>query len=205
MQYSSRLFRVEDGQVITVFAKTNASSTFELKLANANYIDDISDVHLNFSLIFGANGEIERNFDSSGLICDNILTGSVEPFVKGDDLKIDIIVFKSLFFVLVDGKPYCVFPTERPLNEIQKLVIVGDFQSISGVNQKLILPTPAPNANRVWQGITPENFKAGNLIVITAVPKSDSGNLAINFRETTKTPILLQLSVVYDSSTLNLK
>lgn len=205
MQYSSRLFRVEDGQVITVFAKTSSASTFELKLANANYIDDISDVHLNFSLVFGANGEVERNFDSSELICDNLLTSSVEPFVKGDDLKIDIIVFNSLFFILVDGKPYCVFPANKPLNEIQKLVVAGDFESISGVNQKLILPTPAPNANRIWQGVTPENFKAGNLIVITAVPRNESGNLAINFREKTTTPILMQLSVVYDPSTLNLK
>lgn len=205
MQYSSRLFRVEDGQVITVFAKTSRASSFDLKLANANYIDDISDVHLNFSLIFGANGEIERNFDSSGLICDNALTGSVEPFVKGDDLKIDIIVFRALFFVLVDGKPFCVFPTQLPLNEIQKLVVVGDFDSISGVNQKNILPTPEPSEHQVWQGMTPDNFKTGNLIVITAIPRNESGNLAINFRETTKTPILLQLSVVYGGSNLDLK
>jgi hypothetical protein len=205
MQYSSRLFRVEDGQVISIFAKTSDSTTFDLKLANANYIDDISDVHLNFSVVFGANGEIERNFDSSGLICDNLLTGTVEPFVKKDELKVDILVFKSLFFVLVDAKPYCIFPTDRPLNEIQKLVIVGDFQSISGVNQTLILPTPSPSINHVWQGITPENFKAGNLIVITAIPRSERGNLAINFRETTKTPILLQLSIVYDAENLSLK
>ena len=205
MQYSSRLFRVEDGQVITVFAKTSRASSFDLKLANASYIDDISDVHLSLSLIFGANGEIERNFDSSGLICDGSLTGSVEPFVKSDDLKIDIIVFKALFFVLVDGKPFCVFPTQLPLNEIQKLVVVGDFDSISGVNQKNILPTTGPSEHQVWQGMTPENFKAGNLIVITAIPRNDSGNLAINFRETNKTPILLQLSVVYEGSNLDLK
>lgn len=205
-KFSSRLFRVEDGQVITVHAKPdNEAKVFGLKLANANYIDDISDVHLNFSVNFGDSGEIERNFDSSDLICDNLLTSSSEPFVKGDDLKIDVIVFKTLFFVLIDGKPYCIFPAQKPLNEIQKLVIDGDVISISGVSQKKVLPTPQPNENQVWQGLTPEAFKAGNLIIITAVPRNESGNLAINFRETTTTPILLQLSILYDGPSLDLK
>lgn len=205
-KYSSRLFRVEDGQVITVFAKTDsAARSFDLKLANANFIDDISDVHLNFSVNFSDSGEIERNFDSSSLVFDNLLTSSGEPFLKEDNLKIDIIIFKTLFFVLIDGKPYCIFPTQKPLNEIQKLVIDGDVISISGVNQTKLLPTPQPRENQVWQGVTPEAFKAGNLIIITAVPSSESGNLAINFRETSTTPILLQLSIVYEGTNLDLK
>lgn len=204
-KFSSRLFRVEDGQVITVFAQTTSSTSFGLKLANANYIDDISDVHLNFSVNFTESGEVERNFDSSSLICDNLLTSTSEPFIKSDDLKIDILVFKTLFFVLIDGKPYCIFPAQKPLNEIQKLVIDGDVNSISGVNQIKILPTPDPNANQVWQSMTPEALKAGNLIIITATPRNDNGNLAINFRESTTTPILLQLSIVYDSGNLDLK
>lgn len=205
-KYSSRLFRVEDGQVITVYIKTDSSAkVLDLKLANANFIDDISDVHLNFSVLFSESGEIERNFDSSNLVCDNLLTGSVEPFVKNDDLKIDIIVFKTLFFVLIDSKPYCIFPTQKPLNEVQKLIVDGDVISISGVNQTKMLPTPEPNENQVWQGLTPEALKAGNLIVITAIPRNESGNLAINFRETTTTPILLQLSIVYDGANIDLK
>jgi hypothetical protein len=61
------------------------------------------------------------------------------------------------------------------------------------------------NENQIWRGQVPSNFEDVNVIVFTGVYEDDSGNFNINFREVSKTPILLQLAVDFDQNEMRFR
>lgn len=212
-QFSSRLFPVEAGQAVTVFGKTKVNAeAFVVKLTNARDIEDISDVHFNFSVNFKTK-EVVRNSFLVGVgwgkeeKSENLLTGGELNTIKmGHTFKIDIEVYEKLLLVFVDNRPFCSFALRKPLHEIQKVVVSGDVEKVFGIDHlKIISDTFQPNENQAWRGLIPNAFKPVNLIVVAAVPGDEAGSFKFNFRETLKCPILLQLTIIFDKNNLTLK
>jgi hypothetical protein len=205
VKFSNRLFPVLNGQVITVSGKSSSDAeVFEVKLTNARDIEDISDIHFNFLVNFKSK-EIVRNSRIDGVWGkeeknENLLTvDDLNPLVRDQSFKIEIIVYSKLFIVIVDDSPFCTFELHKPLREIQKLVVSGDVETIYGVDHvsKDLNPLEV-NENQVWRGLIPTNFEAVNVIVFTGISRNNSGNFNVNFREKMKQPILLQLAVDFD-------
>jgi hypothetical protein len=143
VKFSNRIFPVLAGQTISVSGKTSSSAeAFEIKLTNARDIKDVGDVHFNFLVNFNTQ-EILRNSKIDGEWGieeknENLLSDNLNPIVKGQNFKVEINVFSKLLFVVVDDLPFCTFALRKPLNEIQKLIVTGDVETVT--SQKMEIP-----------------------------------------------------------------
>lgn len=202
-KYSGRLFPLEVGQVITISGKTNFSANrFEVELANGNALHgDIGDIPFHMSVRFDGSGEIVRNSHvrNGGWGHEErqenlIAHGPSNPIRKGLAFKIAIFIDSSMFFVSIDEKPFCLFPHRRPLNEIQRLNINRDVEAIYQVDQISAQPSKWPSTSEsCFSGLAPKNFRAGSVIVFTAIPRGGRGDFAFNLRENGSGRILLHV------------
>ena len=211
-KYSGRLFPVEAGQVITLLGKTTpGAERFEVELNSGNGTQsDPGDVQLHMSIRFA--NDIVRNVHNRGggwgheERHENLLPGNgSNPIQRGAVFKISIYVDNSLFFVSVDDKPFCTFQHRRPLHEIQLITVNRDIESVYGLNQITAQPVqwPTPSQN-IFSSLTPKQFRAGSVVVLTATPRGNRGSFAINFRENGSERVLFHIRPYLNNGTIAL-
>lgn len=207
-KYSGRLFPLEAGQVITILGKTNfTANRFDIDLANT---PNAGDIPLHISLRFHGNPVIVRNAFTRGQgwgheeTHNNLIPGnSANPIKKGQCFKIAIYIDAGMFFVSIDDKPFCYFPHRQPLQLIQRLIIKQDVEKIYQVDHTTAQPTVWPAINESYFScLAPKNFRAGSVIVFTAIPRGSKGSFSINLLENGKERILFHLRPYFNNGTI---
>lgn len=144
LRYSSRLLPVEVGQVITIMGKTKESAEFfDFFLGTDDGLSsDFGDVQLHVSVKFTGSRCIARNCYTKGIGWEdheeneeNLLAhNNRNPIKRGGDFKISIYVDESMFYLIIDDKPFCSFAHRKPIADIKRLNIYGDVEHICQVN-----------------------------------------------------------------------
>lgn len=210
-KYSGRLFPVEAGQVITFSGKTTlGADRFDVELAsgNGNGHNDPGDVQFHLSVRF--SGDIVRNTHTRGVGWgheerqDNLFPNNAgNPIKRGKTFKIAIYIDASMFFVSIDDKPYCMYPHRKPLHEIQRLNINKDIEAIFQVDQTSSQPMQWPTPNEtVFSFLAPKQFRAGSVIVLTATPRGNRGDFALNLKENSSNRVLLHIRPYLGNGTI---
>jgi Galactoside-binding lectin len=134
-KFSRELEPVVAGQVIEVRGKTEESDRFDINLC-AGDEDDAGDIMLHISVRFGEDiSEIVRNtYDAEAGWGDEEITEE-NPVAASGDFKFTISVGAESFSISIDGKAFCSYAFRKPLNEIKRLNIEGDFKEILEVKQ----------------------------------------------------------------------
>jgi Galactoside-binding lectin len=188
-KYTTRLFPVEVSQVITVSGKSTAvADRLDINLSSGNgACNEPGDIQFHLSIRFKESA-IVRN---SHTRCvgwgaeerqENLVPHcTANPINRGDDFKIAIYVDLSAFFVTINEKPFCVFPHRKPLKDIQRLYIFKDLEKIYQVDHTSAPPKRWPLMNpAIFSGLVPKQFQAGNVIVMTAVPRGNREDFTLN-------------------------
>lgn len=194
---------VQPGQVITIQGRT---------ATNANHFDvnlkSESDIQLHISVRFAGAGEIVRNVETKGVGWgheerhENMIShNTANPIKKGADFKISIYVDSSIFFVSIDDKPYCLFPHRKPLHDIKFVELIKDVESIYRVDQTTVQPSSWPAVNTFsFKSFAPKPFGPGNVVALTAVPKGNRGDFAMDFYDGGSSRVLLHIRVYVGNS-----
>lgn len=207
-KFSSRLFPLEAGQVITISGKTNfTANRFDIDFTNA---PNPGDIPFHLSVRFHGSPVIIRNAYTRGVGWGheeshlNLIPGnSANPIRKGFDFKITIYIDASMFFVSIGDKPFCYFPHRQPLHVIQRLIIKQDVDAIHQVDHTTAQPSRWPTVDETFfSALVPKNFKAGSVIVFSAIPQGNKGNFRINFTETGSERVLLHLRPYLDNGSI---
>lgn len=186
-KFSSHLFPVEIGQVISIYGKTKASAKrFDVNLLSGN--SDQEDIHLSLSVMFNEDRIVRNDYTKhvgwgrEETEENLILRSCLNPIQRNEcDFKIAIYVDTTVFLVSINEKPYCTFAHRKPINEIQELTIEKDIETIYQVDHFTALPTRWPLFNSgIFRGLLPRKYKPGNVITVTAVAKGKEGNFAFN-------------------------
>lgn len=201
-KYSGQLFPLEAGQVIIVSGKAKSiGDCFGVDLTTGNAQHNCSgDIQFHMAVRFAENF-IVRNAHTRGVGWgheerqDNLFPNNVtNPIRRGANFKIAIYIDSSMFFVTIDEKPYCMFPHRKPLHETKRIMIKQDVEEIYQVDQITAQPNQWPlRPSSVFSGLVPKNFRAGNVIVITATPRGGRGDFALNLRDSGFDRILFHL------------
>jgi hypothetical protein len=135
---------------------------------------------------------------------DNLLPNSSgNPIKRGAVFAIAIYVDCNMFFVSIDGKPFCTFSHRRPVNEIQRIFIHRDVEAIYKVDQTSAQPLHWPTpSDSIFSSLVPRQFKAGSVIVLSATPRGNRGNFAINLRENGTERVLLHIRPYLSQGTI---
>lgn len=211
-KYSGRLFPLEAGQLITVSGKTSAApERFEVELSSDNGAHgSTGDVQFHMSVRFNGAGEIVRNAHTRGVGWgheerhENLFpNNTANPIRRGANFKIAIFIDSSIFFVSIDDKPFCMFPHRKPLHEVQKLKIHRDVETIYQVDHITAQPHQWPMRNEtVFSSLVPKQFKAGNIIVLSAITRGVRGDFAVNLRDEKSNKILFHLRPYIGNGTI---
>jgi hypothetical protein len=192
LKFSSRIQSVQDGQAIFITGKAaECAGRFDIDLSSGTGTDlKCENIQFHMSVRF-VEGKIVRNTHTSGRGWgieereENLIPYScANPIKRGEDFKIAIYVDTKAFFVTINEKPFCVFPHRMPLNEIQNLTVWRDVETVYRVDHVTAPPKSWPlTNNRTFTGLMPKQLKAGNVVVVTATPKS-CGDFTFNLIQT---------------------
>lgn len=194
---------VQAGQVITIQGRTASNvNRFDVNLKSE------VDIQLHLSIRFAGSGEIVRNVQTKGVGWgheerhDNMISHNTpNPIKRGGDFKIAIFVDSSIFFVSIDDKPYCLFPHRKPLHDIKYVEVTQDVERIYRVDQTTSQPSKWPAVNNLsFKSFAPKPFGPGNVIVMTAIPKGNHGDFAIDFYDGGTSRVLLHIRVYIGNS-----
>lgn len=201
-KFSSRLFPLEDGQVISVKAKSRKDAKrFDIDLMTGNRtLEDPGDVHFQLSVRFGSPSEIVRNSMTRNAEWgkderqENLIAQSnANPIKAGEDFKIDFFVDKATFIVSIDGKPFCTFAHRKPFHEIQRIIIAGEVEKVYQVNHDSPKAEKNSSAGSVIKGSFPKALKAGSVIVLSGILNGKPGDFSFNLENAESRRLFIHL------------
>lgn len=134
-KFSKALEPVVAGQKIEIRGKTEETERFDINLC-AGDEEDSGEIMLHISVRFGDDySEIVRNsYDvEAGWGEEEISEDG--PIAVSGDFKVTIKVEAENFSILIDDKAFCTYEFRKPLADIKRVNIEGDFKEISEVKQ----------------------------------------------------------------------
>lgn len=145
LKYSGKLLPLQVGQVITIMGKTTESSEcFGFFLGTDDGLSsDFGDIQLHVSVKFTHPRSIVRNcytngvgWDDHGEKDENMIAHNniLNPIAPGGDFKISIYIDGDIFYLIIDGKPFCTFAHRKPIADIKRLTIYGDVEHICQIS-----------------------------------------------------------------------
>lgn len=148
LRYSGNLLPIEEGHQITISGKTKESAQhLELFLAkDKGTSDDFEDIQLYVKVDFTGIGSITRSYYTKGVGWEEEKEGNLMPndqpipIKRGGVFKISIYADVDMFFMSIDGRPYCTFKFRKPLSDIRRINIYGDVDQIYRVDHKIVKP-----------------------------------------------------------------
>lgn len=143
LRYSGKLLLIEEGHEVTISGKTKESAQcFDVFLAkDKGASDDFENIQFHVKVDFTGKGSITRSYYTKEVGWDKEMNqDQPNPIKRGGNFKISIYADADMFFLSIDGRPYCTFKYRKPLTDIRRINIYGDVDQIYRVDHKIVKP-----------------------------------------------------------------
>lgn len=209
--FSSRLRRVQVGQMFVISGRTNdnaSSFTIDLTADHENE-NELGDIPLHICAFFNLKKGIYRSshfkegqrWDNDE--CDeNMFQRDTSPLRPGSDFKFNIYVEPNMFIISVNDKPFCTYPFRQSLDSIKILAISGDIEAIYQADHISVAEPNRwpPMSSTVFRSTFSHPIGENNAFLIVATPLSvESGSFTFCMFHNGSTRQILKMQICFDT------
>lgn len=203
LAFSCKLQSVEVGHIISIRGKTtNEAENIEFFLGTLESESVVFRLAVKFAepAILRSCFSLENGWSEEEKEENMVPNNESNPIKPGQIFKVSIYVDTETLFVNINGKPYCFFPYNGNIADIQRLQVFGDVEAIYEIDHSNANPETNNDDAQTFATTIPSFDKNVATVVAGTARGSPEGKVVIYLHDSGNNRVLIKLLANFEDS-----